>query len=381
LLAALFWTSVSLVAYTYLIYPALLWLLTVRRRPPGRVDPDTWPTVSLLITAHDEAAVIREKLDNTLALEYPRDRLQIIVVSDCSADGTDEIAAGYADRGVLLHRQLQRAGKTAAQNAGARLARGEILVFSDANSMYGGQALKALARSFADPWVGCVCGELRYANPEQAGAGKGEGMYWRYEQFLKRRESRLASLVGANGSIYAVRRELFEDLGPDIISDFIMPIRVWRRGFRVVYEPAAVAVEHSAKGFRDEFRRRTRIIARSLHGLRTEAGVLNPFAGGLFAFQLISHKLLRWLVPLFLLGAWSSSAVLAGQPLYRAVFAVQTVFYLLAALGNLDPRHLGRVWLFYVPAYFTAINLGALVGLAKFLSGRRYTVWQPVSRG
>ena len=235
-------------------------------------------------------------------------------------------------------------------------------------------------RPFADPKIGCVCGELRYANPDQLAAGKGEGFYWRYEQFLKRRESLLTSTLGANGSIYALRRELFDELGPEIISDFIMPIRVWRKGFRVVYEPRAVAVEHSGARFRDEFRRRTRIISRSAYSLWTEAGVLNPFAHGLFAFQLFSHKLLRWLVPLFMIAILIGAALLAADPLYQILLGLQLLFYLLALLGNLFQHQLGSLGLFYIPAYFCATNLGALLGLWNFLTGRRYQVWQTASR-
>ena len=377
---ALFWVSVLGVGYTYLLYPLLLWLLTCWRRPPAYPELRELPSVSLIISAYNEAAVIGEKLDNSLGLEYPPGKLQIVVVSDGSQDGTDQIAAGYAGQGVLLHRMEARSGKTAAQNAGVRLATGEVLVFTDANSLYTPVALVELMRPFADPAVGCVCGELEYLNPGGEGAGKGEGFYWRYEQFLKNRESRWCSLVGANGAIYALRRELFDELAPEIISDFIMPLRVWRKGFRVVYAPRARALEHSGKSFGEEFRRRTRIIARSLHGLRSEAGVLNPFAHPGFALQVFSHKVLRWLVPLFLLCALVSSGLLCREQPYRGLFWAQVVFYLLALAGNLAPSWLGRLGLFYIPAHFCAINLGALTGMLQFLAGNRYTVWQPIKR-
>jgi cellulose synthase/poly-beta-1,6-N-acetylglucosamine synthase-like glycosyltransferase len=380
MLVYLFWAAVFSVVYTYLLYPALLWLLTLRKRAPQHPTPAEWPSVSLVLAAYNEIAVIREKIENTLSLDYPTDRLEFIVVSDCSDDGTDEAVAEYADRGVKFHRLQEHGGKTMGQNAGARLTSGEILIFSDANSIYAPDALKELVRPFADPKIGCVCGELRYANPDQLAAGKGEGFYWRYEQFLKRRESLLTSTLGANGSIYALRRELFDELGPEIISDFIMPIRVWCKGFRVVYESRAVAVEHSGARFRDEFRRRTRIISRSAYSLWTEAGVLNPFAHGFFAFQLFSHKLLRWLVPLFMIAILIGAALLAADPLYQFLLGLQLLFYLLAILGNLFQRQLGSLGLFYIPAYFCATNFGALLGLWNFLTGRRYQVWQTASR-
>ena len=380
MLVTVFWGSVLWVLYTYVLYPLILLLMSAGKRAVRHNAPETWPQVSLVIAAHNEEAVLREKLENSLALDYPPDLVQIIVASDGSTDATESIATSFADRGVVLHRVEERGGKTQAQNEAVRLAQGEFLVFSDANSMYDAQALKRIIEPFADTTVGCVCGELRYANPEGDAAGKGEGVYWRYEQFLKRRESALSSTLGANGSIYALRRGLFEELDADIISDFIMPVRVWRRGFRVVYEPSAVAEERSGGTFADEFHRRTRIIARSLRGLWAERGVLNPFAHGWFAVQMISHKLMRWTVPLAMIAAFASNALLRDIAPYSFFFDAQVVLYGLAFLGNLWPAGLGRLAIFYIPAHFVAINAGALLGLLRFLSGRRYRIWQPTSR-
>ena len=371
----IFWVCLGLVTYTYLAYPALLWLFTFWRRTARYEEPASWPSLTLVISAYNEAGVIADKLNNTLALDYPH--CQVVVVSDASDDGTDDIVKEFGDRGVVYHRLPARGGKTVAQNAGVKRAAGDILVFSDANSMYDRDALKELVRPFCDGTVGCVCGELRYFDAETGGAGKGEGFYWRYEQFLKGRESLLSSLVGANGSIYALRRELFDELAADIISDLIMPIRVRRKGARVLYAPRAVAREHSGQHFGDESRRRTRIIARSLYGLWKEVGVLNPLTNGVFAFQVFSHKVVRWLVPLFLIGMVTGSLALADGYLYRALFCIQLAFYILAALGSLFPSRFGRLGMFYIPAYFCAINAGALLGLWGFLTGQRYAAWQP----
>lgn len=380
MLVTVFWGSVLWVLYTYVLYPLILLLMSAGKRAVRHNAPETWPQVSLVIAAHNEEAVLREKLENSLALDYPPDRVQIIVASDGSTDATESIAAAFEGRGVVLHRVEERGGKTQAQNEAVCLAQGEFLVFSDANSIYDAQALKRIIEPFADTTVGCVCGELRYANPEGDAAGKGEGVYWRYEQFLKRRESALSSTLGANGSIYALRRDLFEELDADIISDFIMPVRVWRRGFRVVYEPSAVAEERSGGTFTDEFHRRTRIIARSLRGLWAERGVLNPFAHGWFAVQMISHKLMRWTVPLAMIVAFASNALLRDIAPYSFFFDAQVVLYGLAFMGNVWPAGLGRLAIFYIPAHFVAINAGALLGLLRFLSGRRYRIWQPTSR-
>jgi len=380
MLVTVFWGAVLWVLYAYLLYPLMLLLMSAGKRAVRHGAPETWPQVSLVIAAHNEEAVLGEKLENSLALDYPLDRIQIIVASDGSTDTTEAIAASYADRGVVLHQVKERGGKTQAQNEAVRLAQGEFIVFSDANSMYDVQALKRIIEPFADPAIGCVCGELRYANPDGDAAGKGEGVYWRYEQFLKRRESALSSTLGANGAIYALRRDLFAELEADIISDFIMPVRVWRRGFRVVYEPDAIAEERSGGTFADEFHRRTRIIARSLRGLWSERGVLNPLVYGWFAVQMISHKLMRWMVPLAMIAAFFSNALMWDVAPYGIFFSVQIVLYGLAFLGNLLPSQLGRLVVFYIPAHFVAINAGALLGLLRFLSGRSYRIWQPTSR-
>ena len=312
--AIVFWAALLIVVYTYLLYPVLIWFLTVARKAPDYAPLAEWPDLSLIIAAYNEEAVLRTKLENALALDYPDEKLDIIVVSDESSDDTDSIAAEFAERGVCLFRVGKRGGKTLAQNAGVELASGRFLVFSDANSMYAPDALKRLMAPFADGRIGCVCGELQYANPDDGGVGKGEGAYWRYEQFLKQRESLLSSTLGANGAIYALRRELFEELGSEIISDFVMPIRVWRQGYRVLYESKAIAVEHSGGSFGDEYGRRRRIITRSLHGLWTQRGVLNPFAHFFFALQMFSHKVLRWLVPVLLLVALLAPTSCAPLP-------------------------------------------------------------------
>ena len=377
-MTTVFWVCAGLLVYTYFLYPGLLWLFTAGRRVTRSDEPVEWPAISVVIAAYNEALVIRDKLENALSLEYPG-RLQIIVVSDCSDDATDEIVKEFVERGVVLERTAHRSGKTAAQNAGVKRANGDVLVISDANSMYDAAALKELVRALEDDSVGCACGELTYLNPEDRSAGRGEGLYWRYEQFLKRRESALSSLVGANGAIYAVRKELFEDLSPDMISDLVMPLRVWRQGARVVYVPEALAYENTTHSFAEEFRRRKRIVARSLNGLASQLAVLNPFKG-MFAFQVFSHKVLRWAVPFVLIAALVSSGLRMEQPLYATLFWIQAGFYGLAVMGAIVPDWVARLGLLYVATYFCAVNLGALVGVLSFFGGSRYAVWQPTRR-
>ena len=380
MLAILFWLAVLFIVYTYLMYPLVLFFLTRGRRSPCYITPNEWPRASIIIAAHNEEAIIRQKIENTLSLDYPCEALEIIVASDGSTDLTNQIVAEYLDRGVRLYALEEQGGKTRAQNKACQQIQNNILVFSDANSMYDRHALKSLIRPFSDNNIGCVCGELRYVNPSGHGVGKGEGLYWRYEQFLKRRESLLSSALGANGSIYALRRELFEDLDPDIISDFVMPIRVWMQGFRVVYESSAIAQEYTGDTFLKEFQRRTRIIARSLFGLWSQRSVLNLFKHRAFAFQMISHKLMRWLVPLALLLIFGLNGFLAGNVFYYSLWILQFVFYGLALGGSIMPRTVGKYALFYIPAHFCAMNIGAFLGLLRFLTGRRYRAWQPMSR-
>lgn len=375
-----FWGAVGLTAYTYAVYPALLWLATQGRKRPAPAEPDEWPALTLITAAYNEARVIRDKIDNTRALDYPSAALQVIFVSAGCTDGTPEIVEKAAQEDIETLRIDERVPKTTAQNRALARARGEVVAFSDANSIYAPDALKELVKPFGDPAVGCVCGELRYVNPARSGAGEGEGLYWRYEQFIKQGESALGSLVGANGAIYAVRRELCEALGPDLIPDLVLPLRVRRRGYRVVYAPQAVAVESTGKGFRAEFERRVRITARSIHGLITELGVLNPLGEPVFAFQVWSHKVLRWGVPVFLLAALLSSLSLWWQGRYAGVVGVELAGMVLAAAGLMSPNALGRNKLFYVPAYLLAMNAGVLVGIWKYLTGGRIVLWQPPER-
>lgn len=373
-----FMVALGLILYSYFGYPVLLWILTVGKRKARTRLPSELPTVSVIITAHDEQEVIEEKIQNSLNLNYPKDKLEIIVASDGSTDGTNAIVRRYQDKGVILLALSERVGKTVAQNEAVKVARGDLLVFSDANGIYDQNAVLELIRPFSDPAVGCVSGELQYSNPEGTGAGRGESLYWRYEQFLKRKESLLGSLLGANGSIYAVRRRLFAPLDPDIISDFILPLQVYKMGYQVKYEPRAMSMEQSCVQFSDEFKRRKRIVARSLRGLASERDLLNPFKYGIFAFQMTSHKLLRWGVPLLLAAMFISNGFLLGEGPYALFFGLQLAFYGLGIVGSLFASRLNVAGVFYIPAYFCLMNLGVLAGIASYLKGGAPVTWESV---
>jgi len=377
----LFFFSLALIAYCYFGYPLLCWIWALRRRewvPPPAEDP---PSVSLIITAYNEERVIGAKLDNALQLDYPRDRLQIVVASDASTDRTDEIVTARKDPGIVLCALPRRGGKTAALNAAVPQAIGEILVFSDANGMYRPDALKRLIPWFQDETVGGVSGELNYENPRGFSRVEGEIYYWSYERFLKRQESRLGSILGANGSIYAIRRELFVPLDPGLIDDLVLPLTICKRGFRMKYEPRAISVEESSRTFGEEFARKKRIISQGLRAVAAHADLLNPFRYRFLSFQMISHKLLRWMVSLLLIVLFASNLFLLDRPLFALAAGVQMGFYGLALIGGLLRKYLGGIWLFHIPFYFCMTYGAALYGLGLFLLGKAPVAWETARQG
>ncbi|MDQ3686917.1 MAG: glycosyltransferase family 2 protein [Acidobacteriota bacterium] len=380
ILAAIFWTSVAWLVYAYVGYPLLLVLASrLRPRAVRRNEAET-PTVSVIITAYNEERDLSAKLENTLALDYPKDKLEIIVASDCSTDRTDEIARGFAARGVRLHRQSERLGKTAAQNAAVEVARGEIILFSDATTLYQRDVLRRMAPNFADPSVGCVAGRLLYVDPTESGVGSGARSYWGYETFLKTHESRVCSLIGVSGCLYAVRRAAYVPLYNEACSDFIIATKMVEQGLRTVYEPDAVCTEETNRQSDKEMRMRVRVIAQTYTDLWRHRAIMNPFRGGFYAVQLLSHKVLRYLVPLFLILIFGSSAILAlGSWFYALVFAAQAFFYLAALCGwALERGGRSQNRLLALPHYFVLANLAALVAFYKFLRGERYARWEPI---
>lgn len=331
------------------------------------------PTVSVLIAAHDEASVIEGKLDNTLALDWPRDRLEILVGSDGSTDGTDELVRAYEDKGVVLS-TAARAGKAAVLNRLAKRATGDVLLFTDANTIIARDALRHLCAALEVPGTGAVSGRLRLVTPD--GGDASEGLYWRYETLLKTYESKVGALVGANGGLYVLRASLWQPLREDtIVDDFVVSMRPLLRGLRVVYEPRAVAVEETAPTPRGEWRRRVRIAAGNFQSLRELHPLLTrPSLSGL-AFW--SHKIFRWLAPFALLVMLMTSAVMASSSLvWAAVFASQVAFYALAVAGRLGLQ--GR--LPSLARYFTEMNAALVVGLVRCLRGSQAAAWQRTPR-
>jgi len=376
-----FWLSVAALIYTYAGYPLLLLIMSrLRQREVRRAAFE--PVISVIVTAYNEERDLAAKLKNTLALDYPPELLEIIVASDCSTDRTDEITQAFADRGVRLVRQPQRQGKTAAQNMAVTEARGEIIVFSDATSLYERDVLRVMMPSFADPSVGCVAGRLIYVDPAESRVGRGARSYWGYETFLKRHESRVCSLIGASGCLYAVRRSAYVPLYNEACSDFIIATKMVEQNLRAVYEPDAVCTEETNRQTGKELKMRVRIIAQTFTDLWRHRAMMNPFRSGFYAVQLLSHKVMRYAVPFFLIAILATSSILARySALYFVVFVSQAGCYL-SALGAWMLERAGvHSRLLALPQYFVLSNLAALIACYQFLRGERYAHWETNREG
>jgi len=390
MLATLLWISVLAVLHTYVLYPFLLVVLdgieqargawryisgSERRRPAAQLG---LPHVSVLIAAYNEASCIEQRIENLLAQDYPADRLEILVGSDGSTDATDAIVQHHASRGVKLSRG-DRTGKAGVLARLIGLAKGEVLVLTDANTEFEKDAIRRLVQPLRDPAVGLVCGRLRLHSP--LGAPIAEGAYWRLESLLKLYESRRGCVMGANGGIYAVRKHLFPPLpAGTVVDDFVAALRVLRSGYEVRYEPEAVAHEEAAPGHAEEYRRRVRIAAGCFRALSQFRDLLSP-RHGFTAFALWSHKVLRWLVPQALVIALLTNALLATQSRgYALLLLAQCAAYGLAALGLLgtSPRHLRK--LTDPAAHFVEMNAALLVGFWRFSRGGQGQTWTRTER-
>lgn len=374
-----FWSSAVALCYTYVGYPLLVLAASLlRARTVNRSAFE--PMVSVVITAYNEEKDLRQKLENTLALDYPWEKLEVIVASDCSTDATDDIVREFAARGVRLHRQPERLGKTAAQNAAVEVARGEVILFSDATTLYQPEVLRAMTPNFADATVGCVAGRLVYVDPAQSGVGHGARSYWSYETFLKRHESRACSLIGASGCLYAVRRAAYVPMYNEAGSDFLIATKMVEQGLRAVYEPAAICTEETNRRADWELKMRVRIITQTYTDLWRHRAMMNPLRSGFYAIQLFSHKVLRYFVPVFLLLILFTSSVLAPfSRFYAAALAAQLCFYAVALFAALLERAgVHRLSVLALPHYFMLANIASLIAGYKFLRGERYARWEPM---
>jgi glycosyltransferase involved in cell wall biosynthesis len=367
-----FWSAIALVVYAYAGYPLALFLLSRLRQRPVLKGPVTRP-VSFIITAHNEAGRIRAKIENTLSQHYPQSALDVIVASDCSTDDTDTIVQSFAPR-VRLVRATERRGKEAAQQLAVEAATGEILIFSDVATALAPDAVQTMAANFADTSVGCVSSVDRFV--DEQGRVSGEGAYVRYEMKLRALETAVNSLVGLSGSFFAARREVCRHWKADRQSDFNTLLNSISIGLRGVQDPLSVGYYRNIVNDRNEMGRKIRTVVRGLFVLRSNLRLLNPFRYGLFAWQLASHKLCRWLVPIAMIVALVANTVLAlYSAWYFGLAVVHLGFYLLALVGIVS-----RVGHLRIPAFFVLANAGVLVAWLRFLRGDRIVSWTPSQR-
>jgi cellulose synthase/poly-beta-1,6-N-acetylglucosamine synthase-like glycosyltransferase len=378
---ALFWASVVLLVYTHFGYPALVWIWAwLRPRPPRALGWE--PEVSVVVVVQDEAPRIEARIENLLAMDYPKDRLTILIASDGSTDGTAERARAYEQENVRVFAFSEPRGKPAALNDVVRAARGEVLVLADARQRFERGALRALVAPFADPEVGVVSGELMLdSGLDGSAVGEGVRIYWGYEKFLRRCESRIDSIVGATGAIYAIRRALFEPLPRNtLLDDVLIVVRTVRHGYRAIFEPKARAHDRPSTTAEEEFQSKVRTIAGNFQLFSGERWLLNPLRNRLW-IQTVSHRGLRLLCPLFLLCALSANVCMVDSPLYAGALAGQVVFYS-AALAGRALRHQGKKTRLLTLAYvFCLLHWATVVAFFRFVTGQVAVTWKLTPAG
>ncbi len=376
----LFWFCCVLIIYIYMGYPVCIALLSSSRKPVEKSGKNL-PFTSILIAAYNEESDIRETLLNKLKLDYPRNKLEILVVSDESTDKTDEIVNEVAQQSsvpVKLFRQVPRAGKTSGLNLLVPNAQGEIIVFSDANSIYGKEALIKLVSNFADSKVGYVTGKMVYINPDGSLVGEGCSSYMKYENWMREKESLLGSIVGVDGGIDAMRSELYVPLNADQLPDFVQPLKVVEKGYRVVYEPEAILKENALGNANSEYTMRVRVSLRALWAMKDMAVLFNPFRHSLFSWQFFSHKLLRYLAFSPIILAFVLNVALYDENIvYAITLSVQIIFYVLAWQGKNNQHKQSNPTYFALPYYFTLLNIACLHAFWRFIKGEKQVIWKP----
>jgi Glycosyltransferases, probably involved in cell wall biogenesis len=384
-LTALFWAGLTIVGYTYVGYGILIYILSKSKTKPAFSSPPDaqLPEVSLVVAAYNEEDFIRQKVRNSLELNYPKDKLQLIFVTDGSTDHTSEIVKEYP--AIRLFHERERRGKIHAVNRVMKEITTPITVFCDANTYLNPDAIRNLVRHFADPSVGGVAGEKKIVSKESDNAsGAGEGLYWKYESFLKRKDAEVHSVVGAAGELFAIRTNLYEPPPPDmIIEDFYLSLRVAAKGFRFAYEPDAFARETASASVEEEWKRKVRICAGGFQAMARLVYLLNPFRYGILSFQYISHRVLRWtLAPLSLLVILISNLYLAltGYPLYQALLILQLGFYVIAIAGWVMRNRKVNIKGFFVPYYFSVMNAAVYAGFIRYVRNRQSVVWDRAKR-
>lgn len=377
MLAVIFLFSLAMILYIYLGYAVCVYIASrfIRRK---FTDQKYRPLISIIISAYNEEKEIHETLKNKLELDYPAENLEIIVVSDGSDDNTESIVKEFEDKGVKLIRQSPRQGKTSAINRAVLAAVGEIIIFSDANSRWRYDAVTKLIRKFSDPEIGYITGKMVYINPDGSLIGDGCSAYMKYENFIRDCESEFASVIGVDGGIDAVRRKLYIPMNPDQLPDFVLPLSVIEQGYRVAYEPEAILNESTLSDQAAEFSMRIRVTLRALWAIHDKRNLLNPLRYPITSWQLISHKVLRYMTWLPLAVCMAINPLLLKHGLlYGGLQLIQVVFYLFAGIGYLRRHDSQASFIFYAPYYFLLINTAAAIAFYKFLKGEKKILWKP----
>jgi len=375
----IFWLTLGIIFYTYFGYPLFILFLSLfinHKIKKGAIEP----TVTILITAYNEEKNIAGKLQNTLSLDYPKGQLEIIVASDASEDHTDEIVKEFAGQGVTLHRVEGRVGKTETQNQTVKIAKGDIIIFSDATTKYKKDAIRKIVRNYNDPSIGAVSGRYEYVNPTEAPVGLGTILFWKYENSVKSRQTQIKTVTGCCGCIYSVRRSLYEPLRRDIISDLVEPLKILEKGYRIAFEPEAIAYEETTETSGEEFGMRVRVISRGMYGLWHMRTLFNPFKYGFVMFQLFSHKVLRWMIPFLLPILLISNLFLMGYPFYALTFVAQVLFYIGAIGGYLLDKMGKKAKLLALPLYYCVVNAASVAAFFRTIFGKKAVVWETVRK-
>ncbi len=388
----IFWIAIFIVFYSYLGYGILLFLIIRIRRVLGigqrpAHDPSYEPEVSLFVAAYNEKEYVDEKVRNHLSLNYPPGKVQHIWVTDGSDDGTPDALRKYPQ--MEVYHEVARGGKIGAINRGMQFVKAPIVIFSDANTNLSADTIRIITRLFSDPNVGCVAGEKRILTSEkEQAAGAGEGIYWKYESTLKKWDAELYSVVGAAGELFAIRRELFEEVEQDtLLDDFIISLRIASKGKTIQYSPDAYAIETASANVKEELKRKVRIAAGGIQSIIRLKHLLNPFKYGTLSFQYISHRVLRWtLAPLSLAIIFLLNIVLAFHEgiatfgVYNLLFIGQLLFYFMAMIGNYLENRRIRFKPFFIPYYFFVMNYAVFLGVLRYFKGRQSVNWERAKR-
>lgn len=383
-----FWISLFIVFYTFVGYGFLLYFLVLLRRAiKGRrkiMETDNGlPTLTLIVAAYNEADIMEAKIHNTLSLAYPREKLTILFITDGSSDSSPEIISRYAD--IKLMHTPRRSGKIHAIHRAMDEVDTEIVIFTDANTFLNEDALINIARHYTDPKVGAVSGEKRVQVDSVSDATAGEGFYWKYESTLKKWDSELYSVVGAAGELFSVRRSLYEPVPPDtVLDDFMISLLIAQKGYRIIYEPDAYAMEQSSENIKEELKRKVRIAAGGIQSILRLKKLMNPFANPVLAFQYVSHRVLRWtitpflMILAFILNIWI--AIKYDEYLFIGLMYCQILFYLLALCGWILEQRKVKIKAFFIPYYFCVMNYAVLAGIFRYAFSHQSAVWEKAKR-